>query len=125
VALGQALVQKVVRLEPRGEARLDEARADGVHTCKKAVCFLRFPYVCPEPVLAKYSFLYVNGFKRPFSRTDVLGRELDAHVLRKLQHSAFACRNVSFPSTPPMFVPSLSWQMFAFEASNGIATKGF
>jgi hypothetical protein len=26
-----------------------------------------FPYVCPEPVLAKCSFLYINGSKKPFS----------------------------------------------------------
>jgi|EP01046_Picozoa_sp_COSAG06_P069213 hypothetical protein len=25
-----------------------------------------FPYVCPEPVLVKSSFLYINGSKRPF-----------------------------------------------------------
>jgi hypothetical protein len=24
------------------------------------------PYVCPEPVLVKCSFLYINGSKRPF-----------------------------------------------------------
>jgi hypothetical protein len=28
--------------------------------------FLRFPYVCPEPVLVKCSFLCTNGSKRPF-----------------------------------------------------------
>ena len=28
--------------------------------------FLSFPYVCPEPVLAKCSFLYINGSKMPF-----------------------------------------------------------
>jgi hypothetical protein len=27
---------------------------------------LSFPYVCPEPVLAKSSFLYINGAKSPF-----------------------------------------------------------
>ena len=30
---------------------------------------LSFPCVCPEPVLVKYSFLYINGAKRPFSLT--------------------------------------------------------
>eukprot|EP01046_Picozoa_sp_COSAG06_P019115 COSAG06_NODE_1351_length_9765_cov_3.151976_8_plen_230_part_00 len=29
--------------------------------------FLRFACVCPEPVLVKCSFLYINGFKRPSS----------------------------------------------------------
>jgi hypothetical protein len=28
--------------------------------------FLSFPYVCPEPVLVKYSFIYTNGSKGPF-----------------------------------------------------------
>ena len=31
-----------------------------------AIPFLSFPYVCPEPVLIKCSFLYINGAKRPF-----------------------------------------------------------
>jgi hypothetical protein len=35
--------------------------------CKKTVSFLSFLYVCPEPVLVKRSFLYINGSKRPFS----------------------------------------------------------
>jgi hypothetical protein len=29
-----------------------------------AIPFLSFPYVCPEPVLIKCSFLYINGSKR-------------------------------------------------------------
>jgi hypothetical protein len=28
--------------------------------------FLSFAYVCPEPVLVKSSFLYINGQKSPF-----------------------------------------------------------
>jgi hypothetical protein len=35
--------------------------------CEKRHLFLSFPYVCPEPVLAKGSFLYINGAKMPFS----------------------------------------------------------
>jgi hypothetical protein len=31
--------------------------------------FMSFPYVCPEPVLAKRSFIYINGSKRPFLLT--------------------------------------------------------
>jgi len=27
---------------------------------------LSFPYVCPEPVLAKCSFIFINGSKMPF-----------------------------------------------------------
>jgi hypothetical protein len=34
---------------------------------RKTASFLEFPYVCPEPVLAKCSFLYINGSKMPFS----------------------------------------------------------
>jgi hypothetical protein len=34
--------------------------------CDKTVLFLSFPYVCPEPVLVKLSFLHINGEKRPF-----------------------------------------------------------
>ena len=31
---------------------------------KNTSLFLSFPYVCPEPVLAKRSFLYINGAKK-------------------------------------------------------------
>jgi hypothetical protein len=35
--------------------------------CEKRHLFLSFPYVCPEPVLVKRSFLYINGIaKMPF-----------------------------------------------------------
>ena len=37
--------------------------------CEKRHLFGVFPYVCPEPVLAKCLFLYINGAKMPFSRT--------------------------------------------------------
>ena len=37
--------------------------------CGKRHLFLSFPYVCPEPVLAKWSFLYINGAKRRVFRT--------------------------------------------------------
>ena len=30
---------------------------------RKRHSFLSFPYVCPEPVLAKLSFIYINGAK--------------------------------------------------------------
>ena len=33
---------------------------------EKRHLFFSFPYVCPEPVLAKSSFLYINGSKMPF-----------------------------------------------------------
>ena len=34
---------------------------------KTASFFECFPYVCPEPVLVKTSFIYINGSKGPFS----------------------------------------------------------
>jgi hypothetical protein len=39
-----------------------------VRAQKSTVVFFvwSFPYVCPEPVLVKSSFLYINGSKRPF-----------------------------------------------------------
>jgi hypothetical protein len=43
--------------------------------------FSSFPYVCPEPVLAKCSFLYINGAQMPFfagedgGRLSLLARE--------------------------------------------------
>jgi hypothetical protein len=41
------------------------------HRCvRKTASFLSFPYVCPEPVLAKCSFLYINGSKMPFFAGD-------------------------------------------------------
>jgi hypothetical protein len=38
---------------------------------KTATFFECFPYDCPEPVLVKSSFLYINGSKRPFVLTGV------------------------------------------------------
>jgi hypothetical protein len=38
--------------------------------CKKTALFFEcFPYVCPEPVLVKCSFLYINGAKSGVFRT--------------------------------------------------------
>jgi hypothetical protein len=39
---------------------------------KRRRIFECFPYVCPEPVLVKCSFLYTNGSKRPFWRTELI-----------------------------------------------------
>jgi hypothetical protein len=80
--------------------------------------FLSFPYVCPEPVLAKCSYLYINGCKRGKKRNrqfvcfggrflrdiymnDHLSRQaLDAHFhtweqLRKRLLLFACCRNPS------------------------------
>jgi hypothetical protein len=45
---------------------------------------LGFPYVCPEPVLVKRSFIYINGSKRPFLLTDryELALEVESGVRR-------------------------------------------
>jgi hypothetical protein len=40
---------------------------------KTASFFECFPYVCPEPVLVKCSFLYINGGKMPFCAGDEPG----------------------------------------------------
>ena len=49
---------------------LSPGRSDTLATLSHAVgkrhLFLSFPYVCPEPVLAKRSFLYINGSKMPY-----------------------------------------------------------
>jgi outer membrane protein assembly factor BamB len=36
----------------------------GALPIRKRYSFLSFPYVCPEPVLVKCSFIYVNGSKK-------------------------------------------------------------
>ena len=41
--------------------------------------FWSFPYVCPEPVLAKCSLLYINGSKRPFSLSQRTGA-IEAYI---------------------------------------------
>ena len=38
--------------------------------CEKRHFFLNFSYVCPEPVLVKCSFLFINGAKSGVFRTD-------------------------------------------------------
>ena len=42
--------------------------------------FLSFPYVCPEPVLAPRSLLYINGSKRPFSHLPAESRRFSVGV---------------------------------------------
>jgi hypothetical protein len=52
---------------------------------RKTASFECFPYVCPEPVLAKCSFLYIDGSKMPFSagrRSDQ--REVSERIERRL-----------------------------------------
>ena len=61
-----------------GNHRRHPLQVRGIHgpvenlrsTCTKHHSFLNFPYVCPEPVLAKCSFLYINGAKSAVFCTD-------------------------------------------------------
>jgi hypothetical protein len=57
----------------RGTAHLTPSRLAQLSNAlapeeKRSFCW-SFPYVCPEPVLVKCSFLYINGSKRPFLLT--------------------------------------------------------
>ena len=63
---------------------------------EKTASFLSFPYVCPEPVLAKCSFIYINGSKMPFSRT------IDQLPLG-------ACRALPHPPQLPPHHGTLHW----------------
>ena len=59
---------------------------------KNGIFFECFPYVCPEPVLAKASFIYINGSKMPFFPgrvQDEDGRVVQVKPLMKL--SAGCC----------------------------------
>jgi hypothetical protein len=47
-------------------ARANVIESDVERGRVSASFFECFPYVCPEPVLAKCSFLYINGSKMPF-----------------------------------------------------------
>jgi hypothetical protein len=50
----------------------------------KRSLFECFPYVCPEPVLVKSSFLYINGAKRPFFHLAVI----DSKQVPRVTHVA-------------------------------------
>jgi hypothetical protein len=67
---------------------------------KNGIFFLSFPYVCPEPVLVKCSFSYINGSKRPF----FAGYNRDARIIRSsfewLGASAIASEGFSQPAAP-------------------------
>ena len=91
--------------------------------------FSSFPYVCPEPVLAKISRLYTNGSKRPFSHTALIRAVFAAKAKVALDREQAAaahrqndeptrggadgalCKATHLPflSAFPVFVPSLSW----------------
>jgi hypothetical protein len=48
-----------------------ESSAGRIRLRKNGSPFLSCPYVCPEPVLAKCSHLYIHGSKRPFLLTAI------------------------------------------------------
>jgi hypothetical protein len=65
--------------------------------------FLSFPYVCPEPVLAKWSCLCINGAKRPFWSTEICHVKVGRGTPRTTEGKRH------FFWVFPMFFPSLSW----------------
>jgi hypothetical protein len=99
-----ASTKGVLRTDPEGHVipRVipDEQALEG--GCNKTVFFRVVSPVCPEPVLVKSSFLYIHGSKRPCCYRRVSCPPMGSRpYLRKL-----LCANF------PMFVPSLSWQIF-------------
>jgi tetratricopeptide (TPR) repeat protein len=80
---------------------------------RKTSFFECFPYVCPEPVLAKSSFLYINGSKKPFSAgyTDAINIDkLNAAVTSKLYCNRANC-----------YVKLEMWEEAAADAGDAIA----
>ena len=64
-----------LHLPPHHEAEAAAPDEDVRGVCENATLFLEgFPYVCPEPVLAKMIVLYINGSKSGVCRTDTLLR---------------------------------------------------
>eukprot|EP01046_Picozoa_sp_COSAG06_P032215 COSAG06_NODE_3202_length_5693_cov_3.420272_4_plen_125_part_00 len=77
-------------------------------SCEKCHSFFEcFPYVCPEPVLVKCSFLYINGAKSGVFRT--AQRPVGGVIQR-------TCRNVAFNLSYVMVVPRLPRQIFGFSS---------
>ena len=62
---------------------------------RNATLFLSFPYLCPEPVLAKRCILYNNGSKRAFSAPDTASRERSSRLASarspERKRSVFEC----------------------------------
>jgi hypothetical protein len=76
-------------------------------SCETRPSFLNFSYVCPEPVLVKGSFIYINGSKKRVCRT-ILARSSaipptppkkaeknkttkHTHETKTIDHSSHAC----------------------------------
>ena len=61
---------------------------------RKHHSFWSFPYVCPEPVLVKSSFLYMNGSKRPFFHLPGGGASPTSGCIKRLLAAAAAAAAV-------------------------------
>jgi hypothetical protein len=93
---------------------------DGKALNENCRLFLSFPYVCPEPVLVKCSFLYINGSKSRTGNADAKVLALGADsVESRPRETALACKTterVRFISKIVlMLVPSLSWQRISVQ----------
>jgi hypothetical protein len=82
------IVHRIVKGQGQGEGR--EQRGRGSHLDEfpeeKRPFGGRFPYVCPEPVLVKCSFLCINGSKRPLLPTILYQRAaVDPHLAEQGQ----------------------------------------
>eukprot|EP01046_Picozoa_sp_COSAG06_P033848 COSAG06_NODE_3492_length_5270_cov_2.545736_4_plen_254_part_00 len=62
-----------------------ERATDAEHSLRKTYFFLSFSYVCPEPVLVKRSFLYINGSKVRFSH-QIEPRGAERHRQHSVRH---------------------------------------
>eukprot|EP01046_Picozoa_sp_COSAG06_P054642 COSAG06_NODE_9795_length_1814_cov_3.251895_1_plen_127_part_00 len=78
--------------------------------CKKTVSLLSFPCVCPEPVLVKRLFLYMNGYKIPFSHQATFRVSAEVWIGSAIEQEPVQNVTLFWVSLPPMFVPSLYWQ---------------
>ena len=94
------------------------AKAGGIGApCGRTVLFWTFPYVCPEPVLVKCSFSYINGSKKAFSapaagvveRYRTTGRSTTAAFLLRAKKTPSFFSSWEFVLR--VFVSSLSWQI--------------
>jgi hypothetical protein len=77
---------------------------------EKTALFLSFPYVCPEPVLVKRLFLYMNGYKIPFSHQATFRVSAEVWIGSAIEQEPVQNGTLFGVLLPPMFVPSLYWQ---------------
>jgi hypothetical protein len=94
----------------------EEAAAAGGDGAKNGIFFECFPYVCPEPVLAKSSFSYINGSKMPCFAGAILYGGADR--LPRVPAPFNICVNTTFKSLTG-FV-----RIEAFQRSNERSERG-